>query len=107
MTSRSGPAITGIGGLVKPQSGACRFPALWSLNVSHHGIAFGLTFVYRRFLMAIFALLSGYKTYLGAVGFVGLAVYQISQGQIDTSIQSFLAALTTAGLRHAVAKLPG
>jgi hypothetical protein len=57
--------------------------------------------------MAILALLSGYKTYLAAVGLVGLAVYQISQGQIETALQSFLAAVTATGLRHAVAKLPG
>ena len=54
--------------------------------------------------MAIFSLLSGYKTYLAGVGLVGLGVYQVSQGQFATSIQSFLAALATVGLRHAVAK---
>jgi hypothetical protein len=57
--------------------------------------------------MAILALLSGYKTYLAAVGLVGLAVYQVSQGQIETALQSFLAAATATGLRHAMAKLPG
>ena len=54
--------------------------------------------------MAIFSLLSGYKTYLAGVGLVGRGVYQVSQGQFATSIQSFLAALATVGLRHAVAK---
>jgi hypothetical protein len=57
--------------------------------------------------MAILNLLSGYKTYLAAAGLFGLAVYQISQGQIDTGVQSFLGALAAAGLRHAVAKMPG
>jgi hypothetical protein len=57
--------------------------------------------------MAILNLLSGYKTYLSAAGLVGLAVYQISQGQIESGAQSFLGALAAAGLRHAIAKLPG
>jgi hypothetical protein len=57
--------------------------------------------------MAIFSLLTGFKTYLAAAGFVGLAVYQVSQGQIDPSIQSALSALTAIGLRHAISKLPG
>jgi hypothetical protein len=56
--------------------------------------------------MAILSFLSGYKTYLAAAGLVGLGVYQLSQGQIDTAIQSFLGALTAVGLRHAVAKRP-
>jgi hypothetical protein len=57
--------------------------------------------------MVILNLLSGYKTYLAATGLVGLAVYQISQGQFEAGVQSVLGALATAGLRHAVAKLPG
>lgn len=48
--------------------------------------------------------LNGYKTYLGAAGMFGLALYQVSQGQYDQALQSFLAALTAAGLRHAVTK---
>jgi hypothetical protein len=50
--------------------------------------------------------LSGYKTYIAAIGLAGLAVYQFSQGQVDTGVQSVLAALAAAGLRHAVAKMP-
>ena len=42
-----------------------------------------------------------------AAGLVGLGVYQISQGQFETGVQSFLGALTAAGLRHAIAKQPG
>jgi hypothetical protein len=57
--------------------------------------------------MAILNVLNGYKTYVAAAGLVGLAVYQFSQGQVETGVQSVLAALTAAGLRHAVAKLPG
>jgi hypothetical protein len=57
--------------------------------------------------MAIFSLLTGFKTYLAAAGFVGLAVYQVSQGQIDPSIQSALSALMALGLRHAISKLSG
>jgi hypothetical protein len=57
--------------------------------------------------MAILNLLSGYKTYLAAAGLVGLAVYQLSQGQFEPAIQSVLGAVTAVGLRHAVAKIPG
>ena len=57
--------------------------------------------------MACLDSLNGYKTYVAAIGLGGLAVYQFSQGQIDTGVQSLLAALAAAGLRHAVAKTPG
>ena len=56
--------------------------------------------------MAILTLLSGYKTYLAAVGLMGLAVYQVSQGQFETAYQSFMGALAAVGLRHAIAKQP-
>jgi hypothetical protein len=49
-------------------------------------------------------MLDGYKTYLAVAGLVGLAVYQASQGQLEAAVQSILAALAAAGLRHAVAK---
>lgn len=48
--------------------------------------------------------LSGYKTYIAAVGLAGLALYQLSQAQFELAMQSFLAALAAAGLRDAVAK---
>lgn len=48
--------------------------------------------------------LSGYKTILAVAGLVGLAVYQASQGQYEQAIQSMLAALAAAGIRHAIAK---
>jgi hypothetical protein len=47
---------------------------------------------------------SGYKTYLAAAGLLGLAVYQVSTSQYEPAVQSFLAALASAGLRHAVAR---
>jgi hypothetical protein len=48
--------------------------------------------------------LDGYKTYIAAVGLVGLAIYQATNGQYDQAIQSILAAAAAAGLRNAVAK---
>lgn len=54
--------------------------------------------------MAILSVLSGYKTYIGAAGMFGLAVYQASQGQLPGAFQSAMAALTAVGLRHSVAK---
>lgn len=48
--------------------------------------------------------LDGWKTYLAAAGLVGLALYQLSQGQVEAALQSLLAALAAAGLRHAVTK---
>lgn len=47
--------------------------------------------------------LSGYKTYIAAIGMVGLAFYQFSQGQIDAAFQSLFAGLAAFGLRSAVA----
>jgi hypothetical protein len=49
--------------------------------------------------------IDGYKTYLAAAGLAGYALYQVSLGQYDQAFQSFLAAMTAAGLRHAVAKV--
>jgi len=54
--------------------------------------------------MAVLALLSGYKTYIAAAGLAGLAVYQLSQGQLEPALQSLLGSSTAVGLRHAVAK---
>jgi hypothetical protein len=56
-------------------------------------------------LMAILNLINGYKTYIAAIGLVGLAVYQFSLGQFENGYQSILAAMTAAGLRHAIAKV--
>lgn len=47
------------------------------------------------------------KTFWAAVGLVGLAVYQATQGQMDTAWQSFMAALAALGIRHALYKANG
>ena len=54
--------------------------------------------------MAILTLLDGYKTYIAAVGLIGLALYQATVGQYDQAIQSFLGALAALGLRSAISK---
>jgi hypothetical protein len=51
--------------------------------------------------------LSGWKTYLAAAGLVGLAIYQVSQGQIEPAVQSILAALAAVGLRSAISTTGG
>ena len=48
--------------------------------------------------------LQGYKTYVAAAGFIGLAVYQWSNGDLTGAWQSVLAALTAFGLRQAIAE---
>lgn len=54
--------------------------------------------------MSILSLLNGYKTYLAAVGLIGLAIYHASIGEIEAATQAILAALAAAGLRDAIAK---
>lgn len=54
----------------------------------------------RRLISAI----DGYKTYIAAAGFAGLAVYHLTQGEIDGTIDAAGKALAAAGLRHAIAK---
>lgn len=49
-------------------------------------------------------LLDGHKTVIAAIGLIGLALYQFSQGQVEPGMQSLLAGLTALGLRHAVEK---
>lgn len=53
-----------------------------------------------------FSFLDGWKTYLAALGLVGLAVYQFSQGQVELALQSFMAALAAFGLRQAIDRNP-
>ncbi len=48
-------------------------------------------------------ILSKYKTYIAAAGLAGLALYQASTGDYQHAMQSFLAALAAAGLRHETA----
>lgn len=47
---------------------------------------------------------NGAKTYVAAIGLVGLGVYQISQSQLATGVQTILAGLAALGLRHALEK---
>ena len=55
--------------------------------------------------MGILKLLNSYKTYIAAVGLIGLAVYQTSTGQYNMAFQSILAGLAVAGLRSDMAKV--
>jgi len=55
--------------------------------------------------MAIVNILSGYKTYIAALGLFGLAAYQLSVGQYDQAAQSFFAGLAAVGLRGAIANV--
>ena len=55
--------------------------------------------------MVFLNLINGYKTYLAALGLVGLAIYQFSQGTYDQATQTLLAALAAAGLRNAISKM--
>lgn len=48
------------------------------------------------------ALINGYKTYIAAAGLLGLALYQLSQGQMEQAMQSLLAGLAAFGLRNAL-----
>jgi uncharacterized membrane protein len=44
------------------------------------------------------------KTFWAGVGLIGFGVYQLTQGNIETGVQSILAGLAALGIRHAVAK---
>ena len=48
--------------------------------------------------------LNGYKTYIAAAGLFGLALYQLSTGNVETAVQSFLGGLAVLGVRNAIAK---
>lgn len=41
---------------------------------------------------------SGYKTYIAAAGLVGLGIYQISQGDVQTGVASLMAGLAVFGI---------
>jgi hypothetical protein len=47
--------------------------------------------------------MNGKKTYTAAIGLVGLAVYQLTQGQYDQAIHQIFLALGMFGLRWAIA----
>lgn len=48
--------------------------------------------------------LAGYRTYIAAAGLLGLALYQLSQGDATTAFQSLMAALAAFGLRAALSQ---
>jgi hypothetical protein len=53
---------------------------------------------------SLLKLLDGKKTYLGAIAFLGLAIYQFYTGQNEQAVQSLKAAWTAMGLRSAIGK---
>ena len=46
--------------------------------------------------------LKGCKTYLGAAGLFGLALYHLSQGDYQAALESLGQAIVAAGLRNAL-----
>lgn len=52
--------------------------------------------------MNVAAWLVGKKTYIAALGLLGLAIYQASTGEYQAAVQSVIAALAAAGLRNAI-----
>jgi hypothetical protein len=55
-------------------------------------------------LAKLLAVADGHKTYVAAAGLMGLAVYQLSQGEVAHAVETFLAAVAALGLRSAIAK---
>lgn len=49
--------------------------------------------------------MNGYKTYMAAAGLFGLAIYQASQGDFASAMDSAMKALGLFGLRSAIATL--
>lgn len=49
--------------------------------------------------------LPGFKTYIAALGLLGLGVYQLSQGDYPSAVQSIMGALAAFGIRTAVKRL--
>ena len=45
--------------------------------------------------------LAGYRTYVAAIGLLGLAVYHFSIGQLDLAVTHLFAALAALGIRDA------
>ena len=52
--------------------------------------------------MGFVNLFSGYKTYIAAIGLVGLSVYQASTAEFSQAFQTLMSALVAAGLRSAI-----
>lgn len=53
--------------------------------------------------IALLNTIRGYKTYVAAVGLAALAVYQLTQGEVNQAAQSLMQAAVAAGLRSAIA----
>lgn len=51
----------------------------------------------------MFALLTQYKTYVAGAGLMGLALYQLTQGEYQAATAALLAGLGAVGLRHETA----
>lgn len=49
-------------------------------------------------------MLNGFKTIIAVAGLIGLAAYQLSQGEIETAFTTLMGALGLAGIRHAIAR---
>ncbi len=49
-------------------------------------------------------ILPGWKTYLAAIGLLGLSVYQLSVGDLAAAVQNFVAALAAFGVRNAITR---
>ncbi|MCA1685767.1 MAG: hypothetical protein LC745_07215, partial [Planctomycetia bacterium] len=64
----------------------------------------GWSLLWRRNDVTIFSVLTGYKTYIAAVGLLGLSIYQASQGQFDQAAQSLFGALAAVGLHSAIVR---
>src|SRR3954447_26419538 len=106
----SGPDISKNECPIVPGPGAGRPGAPLSVDgdlFQRLGLVVAQFLFFGRLVMAIFSVLAGYKTYIAAAGFVGLAVYQLSQGEVNPALQSVLSALTAVGLRSAIAKAQG
>jgi hypothetical protein len=52
-------------------------------------------------------MLNGFKTYIAAIGLIGLGLWQLSQGQVEAGFASILSGLAMLGLRQAVGRIGG
>lgn len=51
-----------------------------------------------------FDILAGNKSYIAAIGLIGLGIYQLTQKDYVAGIQSFIAAFAAFGIRNAVGR---
>jgi hypothetical protein len=51
-----------------------------------------------------FDVLAGSKSYIAAIGLIGLAIYQLTQKDYVAGIQSIMAAIAAFGIRNAVGR---